>query len=345
MKRRWRRAAKDTPPVIFRWDLDKTYLRSSFDTLRGLARIPFEHPEDKVNVPGVVPLIRGLRSEAARAGREAHTYFITASPPQIGKAIRGKFALDGIEYDGIVFKDQLRHIVRGKFSSLREHVGFKLAELLRSRIDTAAEAKEILFGDDWESDPVIYSLYADLLAARLDTSELGKVLGLIGVDPRSIAKVQQLAERVVRADAVERIYINLERRTPPARFRWFGPRLVPAYNYLQTACCLYEDGYLTLDAVTAVARDLMDNVGYTPQRLANSIADVSRRGHLGIAGVTAIRDHFERETLFPSGKRHPGLAAVWKRVQAWWQRKEVSRQASPEPIDYAALATEWRASR
>ena len=42
-------------PLLCRWDLDKTYLRSEFDTLRGLVRIPFEHAEDKVNVPGVVP--------------------------------------------------------------------------------------------------------------------------------------------------------------------------------------------------------------------------------------------------------------------------------------------------
>lgn len=331
--------------MIFRWDLDKTYLRSQFDTLRSLARIPFEQAEDKVNVPGVATLIRGLRSDAAVTGREVRIYFITASPPQIGKGIRGKFALDGIEYDGIVFKDQLRHIVRGKFRSLREHVGFKLEELLRGRLAAQPEAKEILFGDDWESDPVIYSLYADLLAARLDAPGLGRVLGVIGVDPRSIAKAQRLAERLEPADAVEKIYINLERRTPPGRFRSFGPRLVPSFNYLQTASCLYEGEHLALATVAAVARDLVDTAGYTPQHLANSLADVSRRGHLQLSSVGAIRTHLETEGLLPSAEHHPGLASVWKRIQAWWARKERRHQPPPKPIDYEMLATEWRTSR
>ena len=31
-------ASGDTPPFIARWDLDKTYLRTEFDTLRDLVR-------------------------------------------------------------------------------------------------------------------------------------------------------------------------------------------------------------------------------------------------------------------------------------------------------------------
>jgi phosphatidate phosphatase APP1 len=109
--RRARRQAPDRArTIIFRWDLDKTYLKSDFESLRELVRIPFEKPEDKVAVPGVVPLIRNLREGP---GREVRIYFMSASPPQIAKAIREKIALDGIVYDGIVFKNQLQHLVRG----------------------------------------------------------------------------------------------------------------------------------------------------------------------------------------------------------------------------------------
>ena len=41
------------PPLLCRWDLDKTYLRSEFDTLRQLWRTAREKGEDKVEVPGV----------------------------------------------------------------------------------------------------------------------------------------------------------------------------------------------------------------------------------------------------------------------------------------------------
>jgi phosphatidate phosphatase APP1 len=155
LRRARRRSAEPLAPVIFRWDLDKTYLKSEFDSLRELVRIPFEKPEDKVAVPGVVPLIRGLREVATQRGRESRIYFMSASPPQIAKAIKEKLALDGIEYDGIVFKNQLQHLVRGKFRNLREHVGYKLTELLKSRRAMPPASREVLFGDDWESDPII----------------------------------------------------------------------------------------------------------------------------------------------------------------------------------------------
>src|SRR5499425_110506 len=245
--------AEPQGPVVFRWDLDKTYLQSDFDRLRDMVRIPFEKPEDKVAVPGVVPLIRNLRDVAARAGREVRVYFISASPPQIAKAIKDKLALDGIEYDGIVFKNQLHHLVRGKFRNLREHVGFKLTELLKSRRDMPPESRELLFGDDWESDPLIYSLYADLLAGRLAAEDLDSILKPIGVDARLLAVAKDLADGLAPADVVSKIFINVERRTPPTRFRSFGSRLVPTFNYFQTAACLYDDGYLTLPAVAEVA--------------------------------------------------------------------------------------------
>src|SRR5439155_3775440 len=136
---------------------------------------------------------------------------MSASPPQIAKAIKEKLALDGIEYDGIVFKNQLQHLVRGKFRNLREHVGFKLTELLKSRHAMPAESREVLFGDDWESDPIIYSLYADLLAGRLDRRDLGEVLTTIGVDTALIDEAKELAAAAPGTDVVTKIYINIER--------------------------------------------------------------------------------------------------------------------------------------
>src|SRR6266446_6249664 len=81
-------------PLFSRWDLDKTYLRSEFDSLRSLLRTAFERAEDKVEVPGVAELIRALKAAAERHGRKALVYFVSASPPQIGAAIRKKLALD-----------------------------------------------------------------------------------------------------------------------------------------------------------------------------------------------------------------------------------------------------------
>src|SRR5207247_1245350 len=149
-------------PLLCRWDLDKTYLRSEFDSLRSLLRTAFERAEAKVAVPGV-------------------------------------------------------------------------AELLRGRLAAPPGAPELLFGDDWELDSLIYSLYADVVAGRLPPARLAPILRRIRVDPRLLDEILALAGRAAGGARVARIFINLERRSPPATFRLFGPRVVPTFNYFQTA--------------------------------------------------------------------------------------------------------------
>ena len=331
--------------IIFRWDLDKTYLKSEFETLRELMRIPFEKPEDKIAVPGVVPLIRSLRDVATQAGRDVRVHFISASPPQIAKAIKEKLALDGIEYDGIVFKNQLQHLVRGKFRNLREQVGYKLTELLKSRADMPPESTEVLFGDDWESDPIIYSLYADVLANRLVADDLENVLTTIGVDPKLITQAHELAAAAHHADVVARIYINLERRTPPAHFRLFGARLVPAYNYFQTAVCLYQDQQLTLPAVAYVAEHLITASAYTPQRIANSLADIVRRGHLTHASAIAVREYLHARGLLQRRRVAGVQQSAWQRFLRWLRARPAPPPASPARINYQTLVAEWHGTR
>ena len=62
---------------IARWDLDKTYLRTDFDTLRDLLRTAIERPDQKRTVPGAAALLR----ELGRAGVETH---ILSGSPAVG---------------------------------------------------------------------------------------------------------------------------------------------------------------------------------------------------------------------------------------------------------------------
>lgn len=332
-------------PIVFRWDLDKTYLRSEFDTLRDLVRIPFEKPEDKVTVPGVVTLIRNLRRVARARGREVRVYFISASPPQIAKAIKEKLALDGTEYEGITFKNQLQHIMRGRFRNLREQVGYKLTVLLRQRSEFPAEAREVLFGDDWESDPIIYSLYADILAGRVSAEQVASILDRIGVDPELAAEAQSFAATLTPVDAVERIYIHLERRSPPKIFEPFGPRLIPTFTYFQAAACLYQDQHLDLDGVVEVAQSVMQEAGLAPVHIANALADISRRGYLHTRTREVLECELMRRRLIPPA-HHGGLL---RRLRSWVRAHSRRLPVLPPPlppphpaIDYALLVQHWR---
>ena len=321
--------------LTFRWDLDKTYLDTDFDSWRGLVRIPFEKASDKIAAPGVATLIRGLRSSAERRGVEIRVVFVSGSPPQIGRVILEKLALDGVEHDGITFKDQWSRIRRGKFRDLREQIGYKLTELLRDRCEEPAGTAEYLFGDDWESDPLIYSLYADVVSGALGREELGRILAAMGVDPELGVLADELSAHLTRNDAVRRIFINLARKTPPRSLDAFGPRLVPTFNYLQTAACLFEEGVLDMPALAEVIGVLRNDYGYDARRLVNSLRDIERRRHLSAAGASILSRRLRREAVLPEVMAGRSRWRDWLRIARRWLIA-----ADPVPAqrsDYAAL--------
>ena len=146
-----------------------------------------------------------------------------------------KFALDGFIPDGFVLKPTVANILRGRFRAVRGQVGYKLTQLLQMRTEAPVGTKETLFGDDAESDALVYSLYADVVAGRVQPDDLRAVLKASGAYQSQIREVEDHLEGVVHEDPVKRIIIHLDNRTPPVAFQAFFPRLVPIYNHLQTA--------------------------------------------------------------------------------------------------------------
>ena len=327
-----------TPRHIFRWDLDKTYLRTDFDSFRGLVRAAMEKATDKRSVPGAPALLRALRA----AGGPAHRIcIISGSPEQMRRVIEAKLALDGVEYDEFVLKPNLQNLLRGRFRALRAQIPYKLPALLGSRVRVAAPA-ETLFGDDAESDAMVYSLYADIVAGKVPPEELSRVLTLSHAydDQRELA--MDLAAKVPHGDVVHRIVIHLDRRSPTAEFERFGPRLVPVYNYFQAALVLYGDGQLGARDVLGVAREMLASRDYSVSSLANSLQDLLRRGRLDRA--VGLRLAVESQTLVEQGSEFKDLpreeiaAAFAARVRA------LGALAEPEPpppgparLDYLAL--------
>ena len=224
---------------------------------------------------------------------------------------------------------------------------FKLVELLRGRLDAPADARELLFGDDWESDSLIYSLYADVLAGRLAVDRLVPILRRIGVDARLVDQVVALAARVAGPDAVDRIFINLERRTPPATFRLFGPRVVPTFNYFQTAVVLGADGHLDVEDVAAVGRTLVERSGYTARGLENSLGDLVRRGIVSVAAADGVGEALRAAGLLPVGAP---ARSRWRRMRDAFRRLRRRRKARRTPagpptraaVDYAAILDRLR---
>src|SRR5262249_11684836 len=159
------------PKHIYRWDLDKTYLQTEFDTFRQLMRSAFQKASDKVAFPGAAALIRELGARG-----DSKLYILSGSPKQMRSVLEAKLRLDGVEWDELVLKDNVRNLLRGRFRALRGQLGYKLVALLESRARAPVQSDEILFGDDAEADAFIYSLYADLIAGRVEQDALRKIV-------------------------------------------------------------------------------------------------------------------------------------------------------------------------
>jgi len=204
--------------TVCRWDLDKTYLETSFESLRDLIKVPFEKGSDKKAVPGVVELIRGMRRCSIAAGYRQQLFFISASPPQISRAIREKLRLDGVEYEGISFKHQVRHLVRGRLDLLREQVGFKLERLLAGP-------------DDCERLLRRCRVHADYRRSVMEH------LRRLGPERPSVAGV----------------FILERRQRPGMSLDAFGPRMKSSGNYLECSLWLHAMGLLDSQGVAEVA--------------------------------------------------------------------------------------------
>ena len=274
---------------IARWDLDKTYLRTDFDTMRDLVRTAIERPDQKRTVPGAAALMR----ELGDAGVEVH--ILSGSPEQLRGRLVEKLRLDGVRYASLTLKPNLQNLLRLKFRSLRGQLGYKLPALLRRRCEMPSQrdaegklAREALLGDDAEADAFVYSLYADICAGQVDTGELGRVMREGECYDDDIADSIRFASYIQPGTVVERILIHLERQSRPTDFDEYGERVVPFYNYLQAAFVLNEDGRLSVGAVLRVAQDLAVRHHFDGGSLARSYLELARRGHVTGRTIAAI---------------------------------------------------------
>ncbi len=327
------------PKHTFRWDLDKTYLRTEFDSLKDLAKSAIETAADKQAFPGATALLRALRQDGHRI------CIVSGSPTQMRQVLAAKLALDGVEYDEFVLKNNLKNILRGRFRALRAQIPYKLPAMLASRIAVPAP-NETLFGDDAEADAIIYCLYADVIAGRVSVQDLERVLVASRAYEDDVERCLDLARRVPQADAVRRMFIHLDRRSPPMGFRRFGLRLVPVFNYFQAALVLYEDHVLTARQVIFVALEMLDSGQYALGHLATSVQDVIRRGR--VTRESALRLTEEASEAARSGalSGRTDLPPFEQIAESFRERVRelggtvAAEQEPVEPIDYVRLVAE-----
>jgi hypothetical protein len=317
--------------IVYRWDLDKTYLSTDFDSLKGLFRAALEKAEDKVAFPGARVLLRELCATQPRG-----LYILSGSPQQMRRVIEEKLALDGIKWDGLVLKPSLNRLLRGRFRFLRDQVSYKLAALLSSRLSLGESSSEVMFGDDAEADAFVYSLYSDLCAGRVGLDVLAQVLELARSYDDDAAELLELAREIPKVEIARRIFIHLERLEPSSAFAHFGSRVFAFHNYFQPSLVLLEDGLLDADAVLRVGVELVRAHAFSPDALGASYADVARRKVLSEASAERLRDAIERaEPAY--GEVGEALAALREAISIYALPARTVRRSAQDPLDYLAL--------
>lgn len=335
------------PRHIARWDLDKTYLRTEFDTLRDLVRTALERPDEKRTNPGAATLLR----EMVRAGVSVH--ILSGSPEQMRRRLEDKLRLDGISWDSFTLKPNLQNVLRLRFRALKDQLGYKLPALLQARAtmsdrDTHGDdghRRETLFGDDAEADAFVYSLYADVVAGRVGEDTLFEVCERGRVYPDVLATTLRYARMIEIGEAVERILIHLERQSPPSAYQVYGSRAVPFYNYLQAAFVVYEDGRLTPEGVMRVGVELVVQHRFDGDALARSYLDLARRGHL--RGTKALElagslDAMEKSGKLPAARE---LRVLAERLPEMGVMAREHYRDAPCECDYVTMVTAHNARR
>jgi len=224
----------------------------------------------------------------------ARVCILSGSPTQMRPVLEEKLAMDGVRYDKLILKDNLGNIRRGRLRAVRGQVGYKLPRLLQERVGLGTAVRETLFGDDTEADAVIYAVYADVVAGRIDDSELARVLEAGNAYPDSVTRALKATRRLGRADAVEDIFIRVDRGVPMSTFDLLAGRVTPVFSWLQAAVLLRARDRLAHAGLSAVTRACLVD------------------GPLGLPGVAGLMQDLVRRQLIPTDQ----LIAICEESQA-----------------------------
>lgn len=304
---------------VYRWDLDKTYLLTDFNSVRGLLRSAVEPAWAKKAVPGATVLLRELAKEGP--GWRPRIHIVSGSPTQMRDTLSEKLRIDGIRYDSLILKDNLGNLRRGRLRAVRGQFGYKLPPLVAGRVGLGSAVRESLFGDDAEIDAIVYSVYADAIAGRLGHVELARVLEAGGAYSDDVVATLAALRQVAVADAVERIFIRLDKGRPPEDFARLGSRVIPVRTWYAAAVVLAAAGELPSDALPRVlASSALSDLA--------AVAEIEGVLRAGQADPEALRG--------VAGHLPPGAGKLLAHSWAF------SQPSSPFGVDYLSVLKAFR---
>ena len=194
-------------------DVDKTYLNTDFESIKGLMWIPFEVAVDKVTIGRMNYIYQGLRFGRGDLPQFTPLFFVTASPPLVYKALSSKMLRDGVEYDAIIMKDQPELFKKLKFYQLKTQVTYKLYALFEMmRLLPGKNYSLLLLGDDTESDMKIYTLFKRIVEEKPPVFKVADLLLENGVEIDYLEGLLRLIREFDKNIKIRYIFIYLTKK-------------------------------------------------------------------------------------------------------------------------------------
>lgn len=312
-------------------DIDRTYLATRVSSLSGMLAIPFQFAVDKRDIAGMARLLKELRrGNDQRVSRHTPIYFLSASPAQLRPVIQRKMLMDGLEYDGTTFKDWKRVLLSGRLKRFREQVGFKITALLTKRTELPGGSRELLIGDDIESDALSFSLYADIIAGRIPLDDVPAALQQWGVAADDAAHIKGLRARLGdEHEGVQRILIRCERGTPEDLLG-YAPHVIAGRSAFQLALGALACDAVSIRGVRLVAKEQADR-GSAAEQLSGDLDDAVQRGVLPAELARRVGSDLAEHRLVG-----PKVALVDRPAGMWQEAIEVAAARPERPWAAAA---------
>jgi hypothetical protein len=225
---RLRILSEDYSNFILTSDIDQTYLATDLHSKAGKLAALFETAEQKRALPGMPELYRRLRKDL----NDSPLVFISASPHFFRRTLFATAKRHNVEFESIHLKylegtikgvlDKIigttfnpvellsggfrtafrrtRKFLGASYQSLFDQMAYKLSILLQARLYLPTHSKEILLGDNTESDFMIFTLYQLILLQDWEGAELEdylyklNFLGRDAITRDSAKKIRRLAE-------------------------------------------------------------------------------------------------------------------------------------------------------
>lgn len=239
---------EDYQGIVTTSDIDQTYLATDIHSGKGKFTALFETPNQKQALPGMPELYRELRI----ALENAPLAFISASPHFFRRTMLATIAKDNIQIESLHLKylegtikgvfdkvidtifnpleffqngfkpawSRTKKFLGASYQSLFDQMSYKLSILLYDRIYLPTQAKEILLGDNTESDYMIFTLYQLICMGKLSGDELEEYLyklnflGRDAITRDAAKKIRLYSEEILRIHGTKNpVVLSLINRT------------------------------------------------------------------------------------------------------------------------------------